>query len=72
MGKFYQMLPVLSCQYFFTLEDMIPSSPAVTDTQELCKRLEERIISLTRMGDNLQKENRGSYFPLYSHVFSFV
>ncbi|BFZ15225.1 hypothetical protein BsWGS_18264 [Bradybaena similaris] len=28
------------------------------DTQELCRRLEEKIDSLTRMGDNLVKENQ--------------
>ncbi|GFN82552.1 coiled-coil domain-containing protein 158-like [Plakobranchus ocellatus] len=30
----------------------------VPDTQELCRRLEEKINSLTRMGGNLVKENR--------------
>ncbi|XP_045203592.2 trichohyalin-like isoform X4 [Mercenaria mercenaria] len=41
-----------------TKEDPSPCSKAIPDTQALCKRLEEKIISLTRMGDNLQKENK--------------
>ncbi|XP_052796141.1 coiled-coil domain-containing protein 158-like isoform X1 [Mya arenaria] len=41
-----------------TQEDVMASVPSAADTQELCKRLEERIISLTQMGGNLQKENR--------------
>jgi hypothetical protein len=31
----------------------------VPDTQELCRRLEEKIANLTRMGSNLQQENQG-------------
>ncbi|KAL8591060.1 hypothetical protein ACOMHN_037293 [Nucella lapillus] len=30
----------------------------VPDTQELCRRLEEKIANLTRMGSNLQYENQ--------------
>ncbi|KAK3100547.1 hypothetical protein FSP39_021619 [Pinctada imbricata] len=43
----------------YTGEDVRGSSgPPVTDTQDLCKRLEEKIQSLTKMGGTLQKENR--------------
>ncbi|PVD34614.1 hypothetical protein C0Q70_05890 [Pomacea canaliculata] len=31
---------------------------SVPDTQELCRRLEEKIAHLTRMGNNLQQENQ--------------
>ncbi|KAL4230969.1 hypothetical protein ACF0H5_011342 [Mactra antiquata] len=40
-----------------TQEDRSPPT-ILPNTQELCKRLEERIVSLTKMGDNLQKENK--------------
>ena len=40
----------------------------VPDTQELCRRLEEKINSLTRMGGNLVKENKGL---LSLHSFKF-
>ncbi|XP_060565991.1 uncharacterized protein LOC132725016 [Ruditapes philippinarum] len=41
-----------------TKENPSPPSKSIPDTQLLCKHLEEKIISLTRMGDNLQKENK--------------
>lgn len=42
------------------------------DTQELCKRLEEKIESLTKMGGTLQRENKGyisSHFQLIYQTF---
>ena len=34
------------------------------DTNELCKRIEEKIMSLTKLGGNLQKENKGRILGL--------
>ena len=34
------------------------------DTNELCKRIEEKIMSLTKLGGNLQKENKGRILEL--------
>lgn len=48
--------------YYELLALQTGSSSMVTllpDTQELCRRLEEKIDSLTRMGGNLVKENQG-------------
>ena len=45
-------------------DDCLPAGGAITvvpDTQELCRRLEEKIANLTRMGTNLQHENQGQY-----------
>ncbi|KAH3835185.1 hypothetical protein DPMN_108532 [Dreissena polymorpha] len=39
-------------------EEVSRTGGTLPDTQELCRRLEERLSSLTKMGDNLQKENR--------------
>ncbi|KAL3878350.1 hypothetical protein ACJMK2_030712, partial [Sinanodonta woodiana] len=40
--------------------DVEPVSPAkrVPDTHELCRRLEEKILHLSKMGNTLQKENK--------------
>lgn len=45
----------------FSSPVMVKGGSAVTlvpDTQELCRRLEEKIANLTRMGSNLQHENQ--------------
>lgn len=41
-----------------TEDESLPLRESVPDTNELCKRLEEKIISLTKLGGNLQKENK--------------
>lgn len=41
----------------------------IPDTQELCRRLEEKIANLTRMGSNLQQENQG-YFLKFMFTYN--
>jgi hypothetical protein len=52
---------------YILVDDPSPPSKSIPDTQLLCKRLEEKIISLTRMGDNLQKENKGNNHEKSGH-----
>ena len=58
----YGSLVVWFPQNLLSLTEDDPSPPrmAVPDTNELCKRLEEKIMSLTKIGGNLQKENKGT------------
>lgn len=45
---------------------------SVPDTQELCRRLEEKIAHLTRMGNNLQQENQGMKLLACDNHFSML
>ena len=58
----YGPLVVWFQQNLLSLTEDDPSPPRVPvpDTNELCKRLEEKIMSLTKIGGNLQKENKGT------------
>ena len=46
---------------FPSTEDVSGSPVVALETADICRRLEERIRSLTAMGDNLQRENKGTY-----------
>ena len=44
---------------FFLYSDLIKPTVAVSNTEELCRRLEGKISDLAEMGSHLQKENLG-------------
>ena len=45
--------------FFFLYSDLIKPTVAVSNTEELCRRLEGKISDLAEMGSHLQKENLG-------------
>ena len=45
--------------FLFLNSDLIKPTVAVSNTEELCRRLEGKISDLAEMGSHLQKENLG-------------
>lgn len=46
----------------------LPPPTEATNTEDLCRRLEQKIESLTKMGGSLQKENRGKFYLFILYI----